>query len=127
MRRRLDGAQAAAVGIAVVATVLVAGGLVLSAVDALDSTGWIVVVLAVTAVAVLAASRDPARLAVPVLLATAALALAVGAVALSRASTVDHARETRFTQLWLVERGSRRTGAPRSASATRSGCPWRSS
>lgn len=104
--RRIDAAQATAVGIAAATAVLVAGGLLLSAVDALDSTGWVVVVLSAGALAVLAVARDPGRLLVPVMLACMALGLTAGAIALSRASAVDHARETRFTQLWLVERGS---------------------
>jgi hypothetical protein len=103
--RRFDPAQAAAVGIAAVAALLVAGGLVLSVVDALDSTGWLVVVLVAAALAVVGASRDPSRLALPALLAMVALGLAIGAVALSRASAEDRARETRITQLWLIERG----------------------
>jgi hypothetical protein len=106
--RRLDSAQAAAVGIAAATALVVAGGLALSALGALDSTGWIVVILAAAGLALVVAARDPARI-VPVLLAMAALGLAVGALALSRASAVDHARETRFSQLWFVERGS---GAP---------------
>ncbi|HEX8067868.1 MAG TPA: hypothetical protein VF520_15215 [Thermoleophilaceae bacterium] len=104
--RRLDAAQAAAVGIAAATAALVAGGLLLSALGALDSTGWVVVVLGAGALAVLAGARDPARLLAPVMLAFVALGLAAGAIALSRASAVDQARETRFTQLWLVERGS---------------------
>ena len=103
--RRLDSAQALAAGIAAVSALLVIGGLVLSALGALDSRGWLVLLLGAAVLAPVAMARDPAR-AVPTLLAMAAAGLAVGAVALSRASARDHARETRFTQLWLVERGS---------------------
>lgn len=105
MRRR-DPARAAALAIAAVAAVLVAGGLLLAAVDALDATGWAVVALAAAVAGVLAASRDPARLALPVALAAVALGTGVGAVSHSRTSALDHARETRFTQLWLVQRDS---------------------
>jgi hypothetical protein len=104
MRRR-DSAQALAVGIAAATALLVAGGLALSAFGELGSTGWGVVVLVAAAIALLVAAREPGRV-VPVLLAMVALGLAVGALALSRGSAIDHARETRFTQLWLVERGS---------------------
>jgi hypothetical protein len=104
--RRRDAAQAAAVGIAAATAVLVAGGLLLHLFDALDAAGWVVVALVAAAAGALAAAPDPGRLLAPVLLAVAALGLSVGAVALSRESAVDHARETRFTQLWLVERGS---------------------
>jgi hypothetical protein len=103
---RRDAAQAAAVGIAAVTAVLVAGGLLLHVFDALDSAGWVVVALIAAAAGALAAAPDPARLALPVLLATVALGLTVGGVALSRSSAADQERETRFTQLWLVERGS---------------------
>lgn len=98
--------QAAAAGIAAVMALLVGGGLALYALDALDSTGWVVVAIAVGSVAALATSRDPVRLALPVLLASVALGLTVGAVALSRASAVDYAEKTTFTQLWILERGS---------------------
>lgn len=101
--RRLDPAQAAAGGIAAAAAALVAGGLALSVFGALDTPGWIAVVVA-GAIALLVGARDPGRHALPALLATAAFGLAVGAVALSRASAIDHARETKFTQLWLVQR-----------------------
>lgn len=100
-----DPAQAVVVGIAAVAAFLVAGGLALSVIGALDSSGWLLLVVA-AAIAAAVAARDPARLAVPALLAIVALGLSVGAVALSRASAVDHARDTTFAQLWVVERGS---------------------
>lgn len=106
--RRLDPVQAAAVGIAALATVLTVGGLVLYAIDAPGTAGWTVIVLVAVTLAALAASRDPLRLAVPLLLAAVALGVTVGAVALSHASAVDYARETTFTQLWLVERGGGR-------------------
>jgi hypothetical protein len=101
--RRFDSAQAAAVGIAAATAALVAGGLLLAALGALDAVGWAVVALAALALAAIAVVRDRTRI-VPTVLAVAAFGLAVGAVALSRDSAIDHARETRFTQLWLVER-----------------------
>jgi hypothetical protein len=104
MRSR-DPVQSTVVGIAAVAALLVAGGLTLSVVGALDSTGWLVLVLVLVLAAAVAA-RDPVRLAVPALLAVVALGLSVGALALSRASAEDHAAETTFSQLWVVERGS---------------------
>jgi hypothetical protein len=103
--RNWDPARSAAVGIAALATVLVAGGLALELAGALDSTGWAVLVCVVAAGA-LVAVRDPARHGVPALLAIAALALAIGAVALARTSARDHERETRFTQFWLVPAGT---------------------
>jgi hypothetical protein len=105
--RRRDPAAAAALAIAAAAAVLVAGGLLLAAVDALGATGWFVVVLAAAAAGVLAASGDPLRQALPAVLAAVAVGMAVGAVAHSRTSALDHAAETRFTQLWLVQRDSR--------------------
>lgn len=105
MNRR-DPAQAAALAISAAAAVLVAGGLALAALDALEPAGWAVVVLAAAAAGVLAVSRDPLRLAPPVLLAAIAIGLAAGAISHSRSSALDHARETRFTQLWLVQRDS---------------------
>ena len=101
--RRLDSAQAVVIGIAAATAALVAGGLLLSALGALGTAGWVVVALASVTVAVLAVVRD-ARHVVPTVLAVTAVGLTVGAVALSRASAIDHARETRFTQLWAVER-----------------------
>ena len=104
--RRLDSAQAAAVGIAAATATLVAGGLLLAALGALDTAGWVVVGLAAPAVAAAAVIRD-ARRVVPLALALVALGIAVGAIAVSRDSAIDHARETRFTQLWMVERSAR--------------------
>ena len=101
--RRLDSAQAAVIGIAAAIAALVAGGLLLSALGALGTAGWVVVALAAATVAVLAVARDSRRV-LPTLLAVVAIGLTVGAVALSRASAIDHARETSFTQLWMVER-----------------------
>jgi hypothetical protein len=103
--RRFDPVQAAAVGIAAVAALLVAGGLGLSLFGALDQSGWIAVAVA-GAVAVLVAARDPGRRAVPALLATVAFGLVVAAVALARDSALDHERGTTFTQLWLVQRSA---------------------
>jgi hypothetical protein len=105
---RRDPARAVTAGIASVAALLVAGGLALQLVGALDTTGWVVVV-AVLAAGALVAARDPARHAVPALIATAALGLAIGAVALSRASALDRESETRFTQLWILPDGTGRS------------------
>ena len=103
--RRLDSAQALAGGIAAVSALLVIGGLVLSALGALDATGWAALVLAVAVLVSVAIARDRSRV-VPAFLAMTALGLAIGAVAVSRESARDHALKKRFTQLWLVERGS---------------------
>jgi hypothetical protein len=103
---RPDAAQAAAVGIAAATAALVAGGLVLGALGAFGTAGWVVVALVSMTVAAIAVVRDSRRV-VPTVLAVAALGLTVGAVALSRASAIDHARETSFTQLWMVERPER--------------------
>jgi hypothetical protein len=104
--RRLDFAQAAAVGIAAATAALVAGGLLLSALGALDTLGWTLVALFAVVLAAVAVVHDPRRV-VPTVLAVAAFGLVVGAVALSRASAIDHERNTRFTQLWMVERPAR--------------------
>jgi hypothetical protein len=104
MRTR-DPATAIAAWIASGAALLVAGGLALDLVGALDASGWIAVV-AVLAAGALVALRDPARRAVPAMLAMAALGIAIGAAARSRSSAVDHERETRFTQFWLVPTGT---------------------
>jgi hypothetical protein len=104
---RGDVAQAAVVGIAAAAALLVAAGLLLSAIGGVGTAGWLVVVLVVDCVLLLGA-RDRAGLArrtVPGLLALAALAATVGAVAFSHASARDDARAERFTQLWILPAG----------------------
>jgi hypothetical protein len=103
--RRGDPGRVAAVGIACAAAALVGGGLALDLAGALDATGWAVVVAVLAAGGIVAAS-DPPRRGVPALLALAALGLAIGAVALSRASALDYERETHFTQFWLVPAGT---------------------
>jgi hypothetical protein len=104
--RRFDPARAAAVGIASAAALLVGGGLVLGVLGALDSTGWVVLVLVLAEAALVLVLRDRSPHARPALVAIVALSLAVGAVALSRASARDEERRTRFTQFWLVQPGS---------------------
>lgn len=106
--RRGDPARAVLVAIASAAALLVAGGLALDLAGALDGRGWTVlagVLGAGALVTALAASRRAAA----VLIAAAALGLAVGAVALSRASALDRERETHFTQLWIVPAGPGRS------------------
>jgi hypothetical protein len=104
---RGDLAQAAAVGIAAAAALLVATGLLLSAFGEVGATGWLVAILVVDAVVILG-TRDRlelARRALPAVLAAAALGMAAGALALSHRSATDQARAATFTQLWLLPRG----------------------
>ena len=104
---KLDLVEAVAVGIGAVIALMILAGLVLSVVHALGAAGWLVVVGAVAAV-VLLAGGDRSRLARRALilgLVSASVGLTVGALALSRSSARDHARETRFTQLWFIPHG----------------------
>lgn len=101
---RGDPAHAVATGIAAVTVVLVAGGLLLSALGGLEAAGWLAIVVAADALLLVEARGRP-RLLAPIVLAAAALALSAGAIALSRASAVDQERRAAFTQLWLVPRG----------------------
>ncbi|HEX8075827.1 MAG TPA: hypothetical protein VF545_12710 [Thermoleophilaceae bacterium] len=104
---RRDAVDAGAVAIVVAASMLVAAGLALSVVDGVTAVGWLVVLLAIDA-ALLAPRENRAhvRRALPAVLSIAAAAVAVGAIAHSRASAQDHDRTVRFTQLWAVPAGS---------------------
>jgi hypothetical protein len=108
LAERPDPGHTAAVGIAAVAALLVLAGLGLSAVGGLSAAGWLAVVVAADAVVLLAVGDRSSlgRRAVTATLASAALGLVIGAVALSRSSAVDHERDTKFTQLWFVPRSS---------------------
>jgi hypothetical protein len=112
--RGQDFAYAAAVGIAVATSTLVAGGLVLSLPREVDLRGWIALLVAVDA-AVLIRSRRHLRLAglrrririrrpdaLPAILSVAALAVVVASIELSHASATRRDNKVRFTQLWLL-------------------------
>jgi hypothetical protein len=100
---RGDAVDSGPVALAAAASLLVAAGLALSVVNGVTAVGWLVVLLGVD-VALLAPreSRDLARRALPAAIGVLAAVVAVGAVALSRASAQRHDRAVRFTQLWIV-------------------------
>jgi hypothetical protein len=101
-----DPVQSVGVGVAFAAALLVAVGLLLSLVGGIGSAGWLAAILIVDAALLLGTGdrRSLARRTLPALLGVAALAAAVGAVAISHESAVDDAREHTFTQLWMLPR-----------------------
>lgn len=104
---RRDPVRTLALGIAFAVALLVAGGIALDLAGALDPTGWAAIALVL--LGGLAIARDPARHAVPVVVALVGIGLAIGAVALARESARDEERATRFTQLWMVPAGPGRS------------------
>lgn len=106
--RHLDPVEAVTVGVGGVAALLVLGGLALAALDALELLGWLALAAAGDVLALVASVDGPRRrrVGMSAALATLAIGLTVGAVAVSHMSARDRANKTKFTQLWLLPRAN---------------------